>query len=62
MARRISLQTPELLAAFYTLDQINGRSIDNVVASSRASLHDRCRRKPQPPGIKPGTETLKADK
>jgi hypothetical protein len=26
----------------YTPDQIDGRSIDNVVASSRASLHDRC--------------------
>jgi len=30
------------LPALYTPEQIDGRSIDNVVASSRASLHDRC--------------------
>jgi len=41
-----------------TPEQIDGRSIDNVVASSRVSLHDRCSWQPRSPGIEPGTETL----
>jgi hypothetical protein len=50
------------LPALYTAEQIDARSIDNVVASSGASLHDRCSRQVRPPGIKPGTEALGVDK
>jgi hypothetical protein len=40
--RRISFQRRELLAGALHTQQIDGRSIDNVIASSRASVHDRC--------------------
>jgi hypothetical protein len=57
----ISLQARELLPALYMPEQIDGRSIDNVVASSGASVHDRCSRQVRPPGMKPGTEALGVD-
>jgi hypothetical protein len=56
----VSLQTRELLAcALHTPEQIDGRSIDNVVCIEPCLAARPMQ--PRPPGIKPGTETLSFD-